>query len=72
MGIQNLKSAIKTAVQNRVDEESRAVRGIINKGQFVSGSRAYPFTQAVDCDTSDGARVWAQISKNGTAVIVGA
>lgn len=72
MGVQNLKAAIKNAVQNKIDEESKAKCGVIRGGNFVSGSRAYPFTQAVDCDTSDGARVWAQISKNGTAVIVGA
>ena len=72
MGVQNLKEAIKNAVQNRIDEESKAKRGVIRGGNFVSGSKAYPFTQAVDCDVGENSRVWAQISKNGTAVIVGA
>ena len=34
--------------------------------------RSYPFRAVVDCNTSDGSLVWVQISKGGTAVIVGA
>lgn len=71
MSVKDLANAIKSAVQRRVDEESKAIRGTIQNGQFVSGSKSYPFVQAVDCDVSEGSRVWAQLSKNGKAVIVG-
>lgn len=70
-GIQGLADAIKSAVQNRIDEESKAKRGTIQNGNFVSGDKSYPFIQAVDCNISNGSRVWAQLSRSGKAVIVG-
>ena len=70
-GIKGLADAIKTAVQNRVNEEAEAKRGTIKDGKFVSGSKSYPFVQAVDCDVSNGSKVWAQLSKSGTAVVIG-
>lgn len=72
MSIQNLANSIKSAVDNRIDEEAKAKSGVIRGNRFISGSKSYPLRQAVDCDTSEGKRVWAQLSKNGTAVIVGA
>ena len=72
MSIQRLATTIKSAVDSRVNEESRAKRGTIHNGRFISGAKSYPFTQAVDCNTGEGKRVWAQLSKNNTAVIVGA
>ena len=70
-GINGLREAVKTAVDNRISNESRALRGVIRNGKFLSGSKSFPFVQAVDCDTSNGSKVWAQLSKNGSAVIVG-
>ena len=72
MSIQDLANSIESAVNNRIDEESRAMHGIIRNDRFVSGSKSYPMKQAVDCDTSEGSRVWAQKSKNGNAVVIGA
>ena len=72
MGVRELAMAIRVAVQQRIDEESRAKRGVIQGGRFISGSKSYPMLQAVDVDTSNGKRVWAQLSKNGSAVVVGA
>lgn len=70
-GIQGLADAIKAAVQNRIDEEARAKRGLIQNGNFISGGKSYPFVQAVDCDVSNGSKVWAQLSRSGKAVIIG-
>ena len=69
-GIADLKSAVKAAVDKRIAEESRAKRGTIKDGMFHCGAKTYPFKQAIDCNT--GNKVWAQLSTNGTAVIVGA
>ena len=71
MSIKNLANAVKSAVQRRINEESKAKRGMIHNGLFVCGSKSYPFVQAVDCNTDEGSRVWAQLSNNGKAVIVG-
>lgn len=72
MGVRDLATAIKSAIDRRVEREARALRGTIKDGMFQCGSKAYPFKQAVDCNTSDGSLVWAQLSPNGDAVIVGA
>ena len=70
MGVDNLANAIKIVVDRRIRAEARAKRGTVENGRFISGSKSYPCTQAVDCNTSG--RVWAQLSTSGTAVIVGA
>ena len=70
-GISGLTSAIKSAVQKKVAEESRAKRGTIQNGQFVSGNKSYPVKQAVDVNASNGSKIWAQLDNNGNAVIVG-
>lgn len=72
MSVQRLTQAIKSAVDNRIQRETRALRGKIFGGLFQSGSKSFPYRQAVDCNTKNGSRVWAQLAPNGTAVIVGA
>ena len=69
-GIQGLVSAIRNAVDKRIKQEARALRGTIKNGMFQCGAKTFPFVQAVDCNTSG--KVWAQLSSNDTAVIVGA
>lgn len=71
MSVQSLADAIKNAIQARITKEARAKRGVIQNGQFVSGADSYPFVSAVDVDTSNGKKVWAQLSQSGKAVIVG-
>lgn len=71
MSMQNLANVIKSAVDKRIAEESRARRGTIHDGRFISGGKSYPFTPAVDCSTGEGKRVWAQLSNNGKAVVIG-
>lgn len=70
-GVKGLATAIKIAVQIRIDEEAKAKRGTIQNGNFINGSKSYPYIPAVDCNTNNGSKVWAQLSRNGTAVIVG-
>lgn len=72
MGVKSLAAAVGTAVRRRIEQEARAKRGVIQNGRFISGAKSYPMIQAVDVDTSNGKRVWAQLSKSGSAVIVGA
>ena len=71
MGVSDLAAVIKSAVDEKVAKEARARRGRINNGRFESGANSYPCVSAVDVDTSDGRKVWAQLSPNGTAVVVG-
>ena len=70
MSVKELGTAIKNAVDKRINEEARAKRGIIKKGMFQTGSKSYPFKQAVDCNLSG--TLWAQLDNRGNAVIVGA
>lgn len=70
MSVQNLARALKSVMDKRIREESRAIKGTVNNGQFVSGAKSYPAISAVDVDTSG--RVWAQRDNNGNAIIVGA
>ena len=72
MGVQSLANAIGQAVNERIKREARALRGTIKNGMFQCGNKSYPFKQAVDCNTSNGRRVWAQLSTDGSAVVVGA
>lgn len=72
MGVKSLAAAVARAVQKRINEETRAMRGTIQGNRFISGAKSYPFTQAVDCDAGDGKKVWAQLSQSGKAVVVGA
>ena len=72
MHIQELKDALKNAVDNRIKLEARALRGTVSNGMFRFNSKTYPFKLAVDCNINNGRRVWAQLTPNGTAVIIGA
>ena len=72
MSVQELGTAIKNAVEKRIKEEARAKHGTIINGRFLVGARSYPYKQVVDCNTSDGRKVWAQQATNGKAIIVGA
>lgn len=72
MSVQSLANSIKNAVDNRVNKEARAMRGTIQNGMFVSGAKSFPYKQAVDCNTFEGSKVWAQRATNGQAIIVGA
>ena len=71
-GILGLAAVIRAGIKNAQAGESQAQRGRIQNGRVHIGERSYPFRAAVDCNTGDGALVWAQISRGGTAVIVGA
>ncbi len=71
-GILGLAAAIRAGIKNAQVGESQARRGRIQNGRVHIGERSYPFRAAVDCNTSDGSLVWVQISRGGTAVIVGA
>ena len=72
MSIQNLADSVKSVVDKRINDEARAIQGTIHNGRFISGSKSYPFETAVDCNTSDGKRVWGQLSTGGKAIIIGA
>ena len=71
-GILGLAAAIRVGIKNSKVVESQAQRGRIQNGRVHIGERSYPFRVVVDCNTSDGSLVWVQISRGGTAVIVGA
>ena len=71
-GVLGLAAAIRAGIKNSKVVESQAQKGIIRNGRVHIGERSYPFRVAVDCNTSDGSLVWVQISRGGTAVIVGA
>lgn len=71
MSVKELALAIKVAVDNRIKQEARALRGTICDGRFQYGSKSYPYKQAVDCNTAENSRVWAQLDNSGNAIIVG-
>lgn len=71
MGVRELAIAIKVAVDNRIREEAEAMRGTIQDGKFQSGAKSYPYVAAVDCNTSEGNRVYAQKAQDGKVIIVG-
>lgn len=70
MSVKELKTAIKNAVDKRINEEARALHGTIKNGMFHCGSKAFPFKQVVDCNLNS--KVWAQLDKNRKAIIIGA
>ena len=71
-GVPGLAATIWAGIKNSKVVESQAQRGRIQNGRVHIGERSYPFRVVVDCNTSDGSLVWVQISRGGTAVIVGA
>ena len=70
MSIKDLSAAIKNAVDNRIKHEAMAKRGTIQNGKFHCGAKSYPYKLAVDCNLNG--KVWAQLTPDGTAVVVGA
>lgn len=70
MSVTELATTLKNAVDEHINREARALRGIIKNGMFCCGARTYPFKQAVDCSLKG--KVWAQLDKNGRAIIIGA
>ena len=72
-GVQGLADALRKSVKDtREKQEGKAQRGVIQGGRVRIGSHSYPFKTVVDCSTEEGALVWVQISKGGTAIILGA
>ena len=70
MSLNSLQSEMKIAMNQRIETESRAKRGFIQNGKFISGNEQYKAVQAVECNI-DG-KVYAVITSNKKAVIVGA
>ena len=72
-GIDGLAEALRAGRKRmRENAEQKAQRGVIEDGRVRIGERSYPMKAAVDADTSDGSRVWVQIARDGTAVVIGA
>ena len=72
-GVQGLAEALRKSLKDtRERQEGKAQRGVIQSGRVRIGSCSYPFKAVVDCSTEEGALVWVQISKGGTAIILGA
>ena len=72
-GVQGLADALRKSVKDtRERQEGKAQRGVIQGGRVRIGSRSYSFKAVVDCSTEEGSFVWVQISKGGTAIILGA
>ena len=71
-GVMGLAAAIRAGIKHAQMDEFKAQRGRIQNGRVHIGERSYPFRAAVDCNTSEGSLVWVQISRGGTAGIVGA
>ena len=72
-GVHGLADALRKSVKDtREKQEGKAQRGVIQGGRVRIGAHSYPFKAVVDCSTEEGALVWVQISKGGTAIILGA
>lgn len=72
-GVNGLAEALRAGIKRaRENAEQKAQRGVIEGGKVRIGARSYPMKAAVDADTGDGSRVWVQIARDGTAVVIGA
>lgn len=72
-GVKGLANVLQQRMRRAKKENSQqAQRGTIVNGKVRLGARSYPFRVAVDCNTGEGASVWVQLTKNGTAVVIGA
>ena len=72
-GVHGLADALRKSLKDtREKQEGKAQRGVIQGSRVRIGSRSYSFKAVVDCSTEEGALVWVQISKGGTAIILGA
>lgn len=72
MSIQSMASTVRTAMNERIAKESRAFRGLIRNGRLLVGKESLSAIQAVECNTSNGRKVWAQRTRYNSALIVGA
>lgn len=71
-GLLGLEETVKKIVHQSKDSQDNRIRqGRISGDTVIIGSRAYPYTLAVDINIKDNMYVWAELY-NGTAVIVGA
>ena len=72
-GVKGLAAALRKSLKDtRERQEGKAQRGVIQGSRVRIGAHSYPFKAVVDCSTEEGALVWVQISKGGTAIILGA
>ena len=72
-GVQGLADILRRRVKSTKErQEVKAQRGVIQGGRVRIGSHSYPLKAVVDCSTGEGALVWVQISRGGTAIILGA
>ena len=72
-GVKGLADALRKSLKDtRERQEGKAQRGVIQGSRVRIGAHSYPFKAVVDCSTEEGALVWVQISKGGTAIILGA
>lgn len=70
MGVRELAESIKSAADKKTNVG--AMRGYISGDNVVCRNQTYPYIAAIDCSTNSGDYVWFQLTKNGTAVILGA
>ena len=68
MGVYELAQAIRECVDQRIEHEARAKRGVIKNGIFHSSAGTYAASQAIELNPNQ--KVWAVRSKYG-AVIIG-
>ena len=68
-GVSGLAAVVRQAMQKK--NISGAEQGIVEGKNVRIGSRAYPFSLAVDVSAEDGDSVWVQRTEDGRAVIVG-
>ncbi len=68
-GVDGLAAAVRRS--RRKKQIPGAERGIVEGNIVRIGSRAYPFSLAVDVSISEGQAVWVQRTENGRVVVVG-
>ena len=68
-GVDGLAAAVRQAMRKK--NIPGAEKGIVEGKNVRIGSRAYPFSLAVDVLADEGDAVWVQRTEDGRAVIVG-
>ena len=68
-GVSGLAAVVRQAMHKK--NIPGAEQGIVEGKNVRIGSRAYPFSLAVDVSAEDGDSVWVQRTEDGRAVIVG-
>lgn len=69
-GLNSFKKALAGLMAAGSQEQTS--RGCISGDAVFIGGRAYPYELAIDCSVNDGDYVYCLLTKNNTAVIVGA